>query len=89
MCGIAGLLGGAASRHDAFVALANSMAAELRHRGPDDDGAWGMGHVALAQRRLAILDLSPAGRQPMASRSGRWVVVFNGEIYNQIGRAHV
>lgn len=82
MCGIAGLLGGAASRHDAFVALANSMAAELRHRGPDDDGAWGMGHVALAQRRLAILDLSPAGRQPMASRSGRWVVVFNGEIYN-------
>jgi len=60
------------------------MADTLDRRGPDDEGVWEDGDhgVFLGFRRLAILDLSQAGHQPMASASGRWVVVFNGEIYN-------
>ncbi len=60
------------------------MASTLRHRGPDDGGVWVDSDtgVALAHRRLSILDLSPAGHQPMVSASGRYVVAFNGEIYN-------
>ena len=60
------------------------MSAAIAHRGPDDDGVWldaGFG-VALAHRRLAVIDLSAAGHQPMCSSSGRYVIVFNGEIYN-------
>ena len=60
------------------------MAAALQHRGPDDGGAWADADagVVLSMRRLAILDLSPAGHQPMQSDTGRYVIVFNGEIYN-------
>jgi asparagine synthase (glutamine-hydrolysing) len=60
------------------------MAELLEHRGPDDAAGWAdpSGRVALAFRRLAILDLSSAGRQPMASPSGRYIMVFNGEVYN-------
>jgi asparagine synthase (glutamine-hydrolysing) len=56
----------------------------MRHRGPDDADAWwsGDGNVGLAHRRLAIIDLSPAGRQPMHDAAGELVLVFNGEIYN-------
>jgi asparagine synthase (glutamine-hydrolysing) len=62
------------------------MASRLHHRGPDDDGTWvdAEAGVALGHRRLAILDLSPAGHQPMSSASGRWVLIFNGEIYNHL-----
>jgi asparagine synthase (glutamine-hydrolysing) len=83
MCGFAGFLD-----CDALTpgreAVVRAMAATLVHRGPDDDGAWvdDAAGVALGFRRLAILDLSPAGHQPMESADGRWVVVFNGEIYN-------
>jgi len=54
----------------------------LHHRGPDDSGLWFGGGVGLGHARLSILDLSPLGHQPMASRNGRWVMVFNGEVYN-------
>ena len=60
------------------------MADTLRHRGPDDDGYWidAQAGIALSHRRLSIIDRSPLGRQPMLSRAGRYVIVFNGEIYN-------
>lgn len=81
MCGIAGLMnltaGGDASR-----AAAQSMIGCLRHRGPDDNGVWADDGIALAQARLSIIDLSAAGHQPMFSACGRFVIVFNGEIYN-------
>jgi asparagine synthase (glutamine-hydrolysing) len=85
MCGIAGFwdprrLGGKLEAEQ--VAL--RMAAALRHRGPDDQGAWAdaQAGLALGHRRLAIVDLSSEGHQPMSSADGRYVVVFNGEIYN-------
>lgn len=60
------------------------MSAALKHRGPDDEGFWidPEGNLALAHRRLAIIDLSPQGHQPMLSVTGRYVVIYNGEIYN-------
>jgi asparagine synthase (glutamine-hydrolysing) len=54
----------------------------LAHRGPDDRGTWERDGVGLGQTRLSILDLSPLGHQPMVSRDGAWVMVFNGEVYN-------
>ena len=83
MCGIAGCLGDHRPAAE-LAARARAQADTLRHRGPDDAGVWvepGAG-LALAHRRLAILDLSPAGRQPMVSHCGRYCLVFNGEIYN-------
>src|SRR2546421_5844498 len=85
MCGVGGFLvprpgGGADERERLLAERADARA----RRGPDDRGVWsdpacgvGFGH-----RRLAILDLSPAGRQPMASTSGRFVISYNGEVYN-------
>jgi len=71
---------------DALRTTASTMAAALRHRGPDDAGAWAdeTAGVALGHVRLAVLDLSPAGHQPMVSVSGRYVIAFNGEIYNHL-----
>lgn len=62
------------------------MTDAIAYRGPDDDGGWSDSdcRIALGHRRLAIVDLSDAGRQPMASASGRYVLVFNGEIYNHL-----
>jgi len=66
------------------------MADTLHHRGPDDSGVWedSEAGVALGHRRLAIVDLSPAGHQPMQSACGRFVLVFNGEIYNHFELRH-
>lgn len=85
MCGLAGFLDLAADQPaDALAAVAGRMADTIRHRGPDDAGTWAdpAAGVALGFRRLSILDLSPAGHQPMASAAGRYVLAFNGEIYN-------
>jgi len=85
MCGISGFLDlGCSNSADELQRIAMRMADTMRHRGPDDAGAWAdpAAGIALAMRRLAILDLSPAGHQPMHSVSGRYIIVFNGEIYN-------
>ena len=84
MCGLTGFLAcGTVWPADA-EALARRMAAALTHRGPDDQGVWADADtgIALAHRRLSILDLSPQGHQPMLSQCGRYVIVFNGEVYN-------
>jgi asparagine synthase (glutamine-hydrolysing) len=75
MCGIAGIIGSQAS-----VESVNLMTQRLRHRGPDGDGVWSEPGAVLGHRRLAILDLSPSGRQPMVL--GPQVLTYNGEIYN-------
>ncbi len=85
MCGISGILSCDGDvRPEAFRALALRMTDTLVHRGPDDGQVWVDPKVgiALGQRRLAIIDLSAAGRQPMASTSGRYMITYNGEIYN-------
>jgi len=85
MCGIAGKLDlGRSCGEEELRDQTQRMIATLRHRGPDDEGTWvdAEAGVALGNRRLAILDLSPAGHLPMVSSSGRYVVAFNGEIYN-------
>ena len=85
MCGIAGILDSeTSSTREQLLVGGRRMEAALEHRGPDDSGVWvdAAAGVALAHRRLSILDLSPEGHQPMVSASGRYVLVFNGEIYN-------
>ncbi len=84
MCGIAGLLSTRSADDATLAALAGRMADRLAHRGPDARGTWadGAAGIALGHRRLSIVDLSATGAQPMADRSGRYQVAFNGEIYN-------
>ena len=85
MCGVGGFISPNGRMSDA-ESIALSMAGAIQHRGPDDKGVWidGAAGVALAHRRLSIVDLTPAGHQPMVSRCGRFVLAFNGEIYNHM-----
>jgi asparagine synthase (glutamine-hydrolysing) len=85
MCGLTGFWA-PARLNSPLEDTARRMADTLIHRGPDDAGVWVDEHagLALAHRRLSILDLSPAGHQPMVSASGRYVIAFNGEIYNHL-----
>ncbi|MCE9518303.1 MAG: asparagine synthase (glutamine-hydrolyzing) [Verrucomicrobia bacterium] len=85
MCGIAGFFGSPGQRAaNALATTVRAMTDAIVHRGPDDGGLWvdDANGVALGHRRLSILDLSPEGHQPMLSADGRYVIVFNGEVYN-------
>jgi asparagine synthase (glutamine-hydrolysing) len=80
MCGIAGVLQSDAG--EVSPAVLRAMTAALAHRGPDGDGLYIDGPAGLGHRRLAIIDLSDAGRQPMATADGRYALTYNGEVYN-------
>ncbi len=84
MCGIAGVSNSAGGSREALERGAVAMADCMAHRGPDDHGVWSDPDVgvALTHRRLSIVDLSPAGHQPMTSADGRFVISYNGEVYN-------
>lgn len=85
MCGLTGFIDlSRGTSADQLRTRVTAMADTLRHRGPDDAGVWveEAAGVALGHRRLSILDLSPLGHQPMLSRDGRWVIAYNGEVYN-------
>lgn len=82
MCGIAGVISGKALEvtQTEFAAALDA----IRHRGPDDEGIWTEEGVTFGHLRLSIVDLSPAGHQPMLSACGRYVITYNGEIYNHV-----
>ena len=84
MCGIAGLWRPAGASEDLLRSLTEGMTEAIRRRGPDDSGCWmdTRAGLALGHRRLAVVDLSQTGAQPQCSANGRWVVSYNGEIYN-------
>jgi asparagine synthase (glutamine-hydrolysing) len=82
MCGIVAVV--ARKGQQVPLEMVEKAATALRHRGPDDDGVYAGGEVAFGFRRLSILDLSPAGHQPMTSLDGSMTIVFNGEIYNYV-----
>ena len=84
MCGIAGIVQSHPKSTDQLQSIAVNMGAAIAYRGPDAAGVWLEAQLgfAVAHQRLAILDLTPAGHQPMHSASGRYVIAFNGEIYN-------
>ncbi len=84
MCGIAGFISRASLRQHDHAAVLKSMTEAIRYRGPDGEGAWLDSEygVALGHRRLAIIDISQAGCQPMHSSCGRYVISYNGEVYN-------
>ncbi|NTV09209.1 MAG: asparagine synthase (glutamine-hydrolyzing) [Zoogloea sp.] len=87
MCGFAGFWNRASvADGGSWPDVLDKMGVAIRHRGPDDAGVWvdAAAGVGLVHRRLSILDLSPAGHQPMVSQCGRYVVAFNGEIYNHL-----
>lgn len=87
MCGLVGFLSkSTVSDESMAISQLSRMANAIRHRGPDSDGYWtdSSAGIALAHRRLAVVELSAAGAQPMSSRDSRYVLVFNGEIYNHL-----
>src|SRR5438270_13741858 len=85
MCCISGMVDcRTATSSAALRSIGEAMIETVRHRGPEAGAVWvdAEGGVVLGQRRLAIIDLSPGGAQPMHSADGRYVITFNGEIYN-------
>src|SRR5579864_4042900 len=85
MCGIAGLIDPSlVGDRRALESRASAMTDAIAYRGPDGSGVWSdpEAGAALSHRRLAIIDLTPTGAQPMVSADGRWVITYNGEIYN-------
>jgi asparagine synthase (glutamine-hydrolysing) len=86
MCGIAGILTTKGESSASLQGIVESMSGSIRHRGPDDSGTWvdETCGIAFGFRRLAIIDLTEEGHQPMRSASGRFMMVFNGEVYNYL-----
>ena len=86
MCGIAGFWEAPTRSKNKLNEIASSMASAISHRGPDDSGVWSDQEIgiALGHQRLSIIDLSQTGHQPMVSSTGRFIIVFNGEIYNHL-----
>ena len=86
MCGIVGFISNSSYNSDKLIDIVSSMSKVISHRGPDDSGVWSdeSFNITLAHQRLSILDLSNAGHQPMLSPSERYIVAFNGEIYNHL-----
>ena len=86
MCGFTGFLGNILHDASSLTALLVAMGERISARGPDSTGTWhdASAGIGLCHRRLAIVDLSPAGSQPMSSTTGRYVIAFNGEIYNHV-----
>ena len=82
MCGICGILNFKGRSEPPTDELINRMNNSLAHRGPDDRGIWCNGTIALGSRRLSIIDLSRAGKMPMANEDGSVQIVYNGEVYN-------
>ena len=82
MCGIVGILSAAPRQREWFDARIVPMTQSLVHRGPDASGSWTSDVVSLGHRRLSIIDLSDAGRQPIHDDTGRFTLVYNGELYN-------
>lgn len=82
MCGIAGVAVSLGNRPRAEMRHLRAMRDALRHRGPDGAGEFDGGHILLAHRRLAVIDPTPAGAQPMSTPDGRFTIVYNGELYN-------
>jgi len=82
MCGLTGILSSTPSSE--ITEQISKMTSQLAHRGPDDERVWSENNIGLGHRRLAILDLSASGAQPMHSVCGRYVLAFNGEIYNHL-----
>lgn len=84
MCGVCGVWQRPSASRELLEQLATKMATRLSHRGPDDGGVYADAEVGIAMghRRLSVVDLSPQGHQPMYSASGRYVISYNGEIYN-------
>lgn len=98
MCGICGIIRLQSAPPFSRGDLLDRMTDSLSHRGPDDRGTWRDENAAFGHRRLSVIDLSPAGRQPMANEDGSVQIVFNGEVYNfrelakeydLVGRGHV
>ena len=82
MCGITGIIN--RNNHEVDAAVLDVMTDTLQHRGPDGRGTWIDGPVGFGHTRLAIIDLSEDGHQPMFSDDGRYVITYNGEVYNYI-----
>ena len=80
MCGIAGQLN--FDNSSVSPVILKRMTDAISHRGPDGEGQWIEKNVGLGHRRLSIIDTSPAGHQPMISTDGRFVLTYNGEVYN-------
>ncbi len=85
MCGISGLIGWPGLNDDGLLTI-KKMTNSLNHRGPDDNGIWKDkdNRIFFGHNRLSIIDLSKNGKQPMISKNDRYIITYNGEIYNHL-----